>query len=222
MRTGQWRLLTLTLKTSTEALQESVNSLYRGFTRLRQQPWWKAKVEAGIAVLEVTRNAATGGWHPHLHVLIRGDYVPQKLVAMTWEAITGTSRIVDVRRVKSLQNASRYVTKYLSKTGDDSLYADGAALQELIMATRRRRTVVTFGKVYGVKAADHANDSEWESYGSVDWLLSQQHRDEALKAAVLAAVMSLEAGDGNEFEHVRAPPLHVQKVRDLTHQHLLW
>jgi hypothetical protein len=57
-------------------------------------------VAGGIAVEEVTRNARTGEWHPHLHLVIDSalpEAVLQGKLAELWAAVTGDSHIIDGR-----------------------------------------------------------------------------------------------------------------------------
>lgn len=61
------------------------------------------------AVTEQTKRG-----EPHLHVLMRCGYIPQRLVSQWWQELTG-ARIVDIRRVKDAKKAARYVAKYLAK-----------------------------------------------------------------------------------------------------------
>jgi len=62
-----------------------------------------------LAVVEETKNG-----EPHLHILMRGPYIPQKLLS-TWMAELAESPIVDIRKINSVSKAVLYVAKYIAK-----------------------------------------------------------------------------------------------------------
>lgn len=68
-----------------------------------------------IAVIEEHRS----GW-PHLHLLARMPYVPQKHLSALADRYIGAP-VVDIRRVYNRRHASRYIAKYCAK--GPALYA---------------------------------------------------------------------------------------------------
>lgn len=116
--TDRWKFMTLTLRSSDDALGVQLDHLRKSFRRLRQTKLWKDKVDYGAAVLEITYNAQTDRWHPHLHAIMRGVYIAQDVLSDAWNKATGGSMIVDIREVLSATAASRYVTKYMGKVPD--------------------------------------------------------------------------------------------------------
>lgn len=52
--------------------------------------------------------------HPHLHLLLRCGYVPQRWLSAQMRRLAG-SPIVDIRKVSSSKHAAGYVAKYLGK-----------------------------------------------------------------------------------------------------------
>jgi hypothetical protein len=60
-------------------------------------------------VLELTEE----DW-PHLHIVFRGDFIPQRLLSKWWERLHGAP-IVDIRKVWTGAGAGRYMAKYLGK-----------------------------------------------------------------------------------------------------------
>ena len=52
--------------------------------------------------------------YPHLHVLQRGTFIPQKWLSATWNACGG-GQVCDIRRVHNDKAAAAYITKYLGK-----------------------------------------------------------------------------------------------------------
>jgi hypothetical protein len=78
--------------------------------------WWRRnKPNQHIAWFKRTESHVSG-W-PHLHMLIRGPYIPQRLLSK-WMANKLGSPIVDVRKVKNARHAARYIAKYVAKSVD--------------------------------------------------------------------------------------------------------
>lgn len=68
--------------------------------------------DADIQYLWVWETTRAG--FPHLHVLLRAPFIPQRWLAATWQALAG-SPVVDIRAVHDEQHAATYVAKYLTK-----------------------------------------------------------------------------------------------------------
>lgn len=51
---------------------------------------------------------------PHLHLLIRGGFIPWKWLRKVWEEITGAHQ-VDIRKIDTRGKAAFYVSKYIGK-----------------------------------------------------------------------------------------------------------
>lgn len=63
---------------------------------------------------------ACASGYPHIHVLQKGAYIPQKLIAAMWDKL-GIGYVVDIRSVYTRAGAARYVAKYVTKCqGEDS------------------------------------------------------------------------------------------------------
>lgn len=52
--------------------------------------------------------------HPHLHLLIKGNYLPWKELRAIWQSLTG-SYMVDIRKIASTGHAALYCAKYIGK-----------------------------------------------------------------------------------------------------------
>lgn len=171
------RFVTLTLKHRPASLRDCLDRLYRSFAALRRRPLWRDAV-SGCAVICEIKVGRDGLWHPHLHVLATGSYVDQAALSREWLAITGDSSIVDVRLVKSAQSIAFYVTKYVSKGCDSTVYSDPARLQEAIVTMRGRRLCMTCGDWRGIKLLPPAEDAEIQEYDDEGRPL---HDDDALR-----------------------------------------
>lgn len=140
------RFITLTLKATNEPLKEQLTHLQASFRRLRQTTLWKNSQTKGKAFIEVTWNAQTHQWHPHLHILSFGRFILQHRLADVWQQCSGGSRIVDVRMIHTSTKASRYVSKYVGKA--PNLTEEKLALdltREYYEATRDRKMILSFG-----------------------------------------------------------------------------
>lgn len=62
-----------------------------------------------LAVVE-----ATARGEPHLHILMRGPYIPQALLSSIMAELID-SPIVDIRKIKGAREVIRYVAKYITK-----------------------------------------------------------------------------------------------------------
>jgi len=62
-----------------------------------------------LAVVEATKAG-----EPHLHILYRGPFVPQRRLSQ-WMAELATAPIVDIRRIRHQREVVRYVGKYITK-----------------------------------------------------------------------------------------------------------
>lgn len=155
------RFITLTLKTTNEPLAESLKHLYDSFARLRRTKLWTSAVTAGAASCEIKWNEGTNRWHPHLHLLVVGSYLPQKLLSEAWRVASRGSFVVDVRLVRDSNSAARYVSKYATKPLNSSFVAVPDRLQEAVLALKGRRLILTFGLWATLQLLAGDSDVEW-------------------------------------------------------------
>lgn len=153
------RLLTLTLRSTDEPLAASLQRLREAWTKLRRRKAWKAHVRGGVSVVEVTYNARTDRWHPHLHVVLDGVYWQQKAIAAAWLDATGDSWIVDIRRVPSRRALVAYVAKYVAKASQLGRCPDRRRAEHAL-AMRGVRLCQPFGSLHGSMPKDSPPDDE--------------------------------------------------------------
>jgi hypothetical protein len=207
------RFVTLTRRHSAAPLRDQLDSLFACFLALRRRSWWKSHVVGGAAFLEVKISERTHAWHVHLHIVCESEYLPQRELSAEWLAVTNDSSIVDVRAVPQAGKVAAYVSKYVTKPADASVYNDRDRLIELILALRGRRLCTTFGTWRGHKLDDAEPSSVgWTAIGSLDRLLSDYRegsRDAAryLEAAARKwpALTSIIAGVGFAVHDVGPP-----------------
>lgn len=143
--TDDLRLLTLTLKSTPGDLHTQLDRLYDCFRQFRRHRDIRDRMTGGIYFLELTFNDRTEMWHPHLHVLFAGSYLPHAIAKQTWLDLTGDSFIVDVRQLRDRRGAATYVAKYASKSVAASVWTSPSRLCQAMLALEGRRTFQTFG-----------------------------------------------------------------------------
>lgn len=169
-----YRHIVLTLRASDTPLKDQIDRLYRSFLVLRRRESWTSHVRGGVAVLEVKIGERSGMWHPHLHILCEGDYYDQRELSREWHAVTGDSSITWICRPKGLENDAFYLTKYVTKPADQSIYNHHEMFDELVISLRGRRLCTTFGTFRGEELEpDFIDDGTWISVGSVECLVEQ-------------------------------------------------
>lgn len=149
------RMLTLTLdhrlmETAGIAwkLKDQVDHLVASWQRLRRSKAYQAKIKGGVGVIEIKWSNRDNAWHPHMHVLVDGQFWEQAQISRAWEIASKGSKIVDIRYIHDRSSAGRYVSKYVAKVGD----VDGVPLEkipELALALHGLRMVQTSGSLYG-------------------------------------------------------------------------
>jgi hypothetical protein len=151
-------MLTLTLKHTQARLRPTLKRLLTAFRDLRRLTTWKKHVHAAAWVLEI-KIGNDGLWHPHIHCLMHATYIDQAWLSQAWLAATGDSNIVHIERI-NFADGSRYISKYVTKPIDNSVWRSEDALQEFITATRGLRRCATLGKWRGCKLSQPAEDPD--------------------------------------------------------------
>ena len=167
-------MVTFTVKNG-PSLRERFNHLRKAERRLKQlardyrkgRNWTEfARVQGAIAAYEFTKKDE-GDWHPHIHMLCLLDsYIDQKALSAEWQAITGDSFIVDVRKIKGSLNtggldiasAMLEVCKYSLKFHDMTLEDTWTAFNVL----RGKRLVNPSGLLRGVEMPENLLDDPLE------------------------------------------------------------
>ena len=196
-RTKTVRFVTLTLRHNRASLSAQVDRLYRCITVLRKRKDFTQIFKGGVIVCEVKKSERDGCWHVHAHLLVEGQYVQQRDLSAAWYEITGDSSIVDIRAVDGIDKATAYLTKYVTKPADSTVYEDAASLREYIVQMHGRRLVTTFGAWRGLKLSETPPDTEsWQPLCSLNALIARATAGEE------RAVQLLEILSGQHAEHV--------------------
>lgn len=104
--------LTLTVNPATgqspEGRARELVDAMRIMLKRAKRKFRKSEIEY-LAVFEETKKG-----EPHLHMLMRAPFVPQKWISATMDELIAAP-IVDIRRVTSARLAAQYVAKYVAK-----------------------------------------------------------------------------------------------------------
>lgn len=210
MKNKQLRFCTLTLSGQGGSLAELLDRLYRHFKALRQTELWEKSVDGGCAFLEVKWNPKAKRWHPHLHLILEGRYLPQAELSNTWRALTKDSWIVDVRSINKGESAANYVTKYATKPLNSSFAGNSERLDEAVMAMKGRRFIFCFGSWYGTPLSDidtdelfdsEANEANWTSIGRLNDLTRRCREGDNAAKVILANLAERQGfGDGEDAD----------------------
>jgi len=147
------RHLTLTYRSRDTDLGRQLNELRAAFAKLRRHPEWISRVKGGVYTIEITRNAETGQWHPHLHVITHGSYFPQPLLAKLWSEHMDGGLHVWITIVKQTQSAAWELAKYVGKPPA----AEGwpaESIRSYATAVNGARLLQTFGDLHGRPAPE--------------------------------------------------------------------
>lgn len=137
-----------------EDLREGIASLWEAWTRLRRSVCWKRKVKGCIVALEVTYNRKKQTWHPHLNVLMQGEYFPFAELNLAWREAThhcGSTSHISAANEGTVFELIKYVTKV------SDLLDDAEALDEFLGASHGRRLIRTYGSFRGLHFTDEDN-----------------------------------------------------------------
>lgn len=156
-------MITLTLCDTSNGLRDALKRLMVSFRLLRETEIWKRKIRGGAWFLEVKYSSRSARWHPHIHIIADGDYLPGTELTGAWSAITGDSFHTDITREHDHGKIGGYCTKYASKPLNPSFSGDPALLDEAILACVGKRLCSTFGTWRGLKLADSGPVPEAEA-----------------------------------------------------------
>lgn len=202
---GRYRFITLTLRHSRKPLKEQLKRLYLCFKLLRKTKMWKATQIGGALTVEVKWKSDSRKWHPHLHIIAEGSFIEQRALSNAWEKITGDSKIVDIRILKSGKDAAHYVSKYVTKGTSNEVWNDTDAAQEWLVSSKGLRCCATFGKWRGFKLlAIDKSITDWQPVCSLDSLMARVKSGE--EAAIQLMLILRPPGD-HDTPRRPTPPL---------------
>ncbi len=177
------KMLTLTLKHDSTPLSEQITRLYTCFQLLKKTSLLKNTVKGGFWFFHIKRNKADSEWHPHLHLLITGSFIPKNALSKRWLKITGDSPVADIRVVKSRDSAARHTARYAAKPANVAGLST-ANILELITALHGRRIVGAWGnaKSVSLRKSKEKPVGEWVNVGSWSTVLGLRKVDDQARA----------------------------------------
>ena len=155
------RFITLTLRHSDLPLSDQIDKLIADFRKLRATKLWTDRTTGGCSFLEVKLADDGIHWHPHLHILQEGRYIPHQALSSEWRRITLTSFIVHIAEPKGRHDVIKYVTKYASKPLGMGLTLHADKLREALLLLNNRRMMTTFGTWRGFKLCEKPESIDW-------------------------------------------------------------
>lgn len=181
------RFMTLTLKHSSEPLPGQINRLYTAFKKLRTDKQFKTYCTGGIWFFQVVKSKDGESWHPHLHCLVTGKYIPTDWLSRKWLAVTGSSKIVKLQAVKNPDKAAEYVARYSARPVELSDYEFEERLL-IFEAFHGRRLAGTWGKARTVSLSPprKVEENKYERLGSWD-LIHELSKTEPVALSILKA-----------------------------------
>lgn len=102
------RFMTLTLDPK-KIKGDPYKHLNESWRKLREA--FRRKFGKSVSYIAITEEHKSG--IPHKHILV-DHYIHQKWLSSKWDKLGG-GRMVDIRKIKDIQNMARYVGKYLTK-----------------------------------------------------------------------------------------------------------
>lgn len=183
------RFVTLTRRPSVEPLAKIIGSLVSQFAQLRRSEFWRRAVKAGAYTVEIKRGSGSGAWHVHVHCLCVGSFLDQRELSRLWAAVTGGSKIVDVREVQDHDKGVGYVAKYAAKGFDRGVVQDRDSLIECLLAVRGRRLLGTFGAWRGLRIErDAENVTDWAPVARFDACWQAASRGESWAVGIFRSL----------------------------------
>lgn len=207
--------ITLTIRGKpTDHLAGMLVKLRAAWRELRRIPLWKNSIRGGAIMLEIKWSKSSGGhWHPHYHILADGSWIDVKRLRAAWYAITGDSDQVDVQRVRDLEEAMHYVTKYASKPTDASFTMHVGRCAEAIHALKGARLCACFGSWFGTPLREELEERDgteslagWIYCGTIDSLAYRSAEGDAEAKIILDQVERLRRIRSLAYDRRRGPP----------------
>lgn len=172
------KLMTLTLKHRDVPLYHQVTDLYRYFVQLRKLKDFLAIVTGGVWFFQIKQSEKSREWHPHIHCVVTGKYMPRAHLRHLWLSVTGDSMITDIRSVKDPKGCALEVARYAAKPGPlKDLTLNDAV--NLISVMHGRRICGTWGtgRSVSLKPPKCEDKDKWSSVGSWGMVMRNRKTD---------------------------------------------
>jgi len=173
------KFITLTLKSSDDDLRTQIDRLYNSFKKLRRLNLWKKAISSGVWFFQITKNRKTNRWHPHLHVIVYGNYIPRRKLSRAWHKSTGDSMVIDIRLIKDQNKASDYVARYAS-VPCNIMTLTIVEMEEIELSLYKKRICGSWGTAYKAKllGKPKCDMNQWEFIGMFSTVVGMSEHDE--------------------------------------------
>lgn len=181
------KFLTLTLKHTDAPLEHQIVHLYQFFRKLRARKEFKAAISGGIWFFHIRKSKTDGRWHPHLHCLVTGKYIPVRRIRNLWIQVTFGSEIVHIRSINDIEKASAESARYAACPG--SLAGmDLTAGAEMVNALHGRRICGTWGTGRKISLRPEPSNelNKWSNVGNWQAVTASQKTDHNAQAILFA------------------------------------
>ena len=177
------KMITLTMLHTDDPLELQINKIYNCFRKLRRRAYFQRLITGGVWFFQLTFNQQTEQWHPHIHCLVAGKFLPHAKLKELWHKITGDSHVVDIRPVKDLDNASVEVARYATSPADLTAVSFEEA-KNVHYATKHRRICGSWGtaKKVTLKPTVREDGDDWEKVADFYYINVQKEYDDDAKA----------------------------------------
>lgn len=172
------KMITLTLKHNDDPLQVQIKHLYKSFLTLRRRAYFQRLITGGVWFFQLKFNERAQQWHPHIHCLVAGNFLPHARLKSLWLKITGDSNVVDIRPVKDLESCSNEVARYATSPADITAVNLQRAL-EIHYATKHRRICGSWGSAKSLVLRPKPLDDtgEWSKVADFLWINTRKNND---------------------------------------------
>lgn len=189
------RFVTVTAPHSDRPLKDQIRSMFDAFKRMADMPEWKRYTRGGVKFLEV-KKGNDGLWHPHLHLITCGSFMPGEALTRMWSTAYGQQCRTHIKFIEPMSTnpnarvaVAKYLTSYAVSAIDANVYQSEASLDEAMTALRGVRWCSTIGSWRGAKLIDKEPlEGEWESVCSIDQLMDAARQAKPWAIALLRRV----------------------------------
>lgn len=193
------------MRSTAAPLKHQVQTLLQSFRRLRQRISWRRTQQGGVAVVEVTRNKATGLWHPHLHVLACGTFLRKSELVDNWRDASHGSFIVDIKAVTDTKDLSAYVCKYVTKPSDTEHLQTEDDARDYYNSLANCHRLITFGTMRNRPPQPQAEPpvTDWRNVMPLAQVIELAQRGDVHACKLLALLKEKDATatDVHTFTH---------------------
>ena len=136
-------------------LKEGLKHIKKSFSKFLRHKYLEERIKAGLYVVET--KGTEGNWNIHIHAIIYGRYIDNKVrsdknskIVSLFRQSSGREVNIHVQKQSSTKFTLNYMCKYISANKDD--FKTDLDMAKYIFFTRKMRLINTFGKeFYNIK-----------------------------------------------------------------------